>query len=436
MRLHETLQRRICRTGFCLLCVLPTAGVLGYSTSRKMPSHTRRCERELCERLGLAVKLRAASYPKPALTRYEGLELADPETGETGLRCAWLELESVDGRVVISAGQGEIETGRLPQLWQLLLRRLRHELPGAAELRLTPCQLTLHGPDGSQTYDDVRGGIEPTDQGETIEIRFRIAGADTAEEASLRLVRDRSNLVPNTRLELDTGGGDLPVSIFAPLADVTGWLGGGSSFRGVLWVDQAADGWNAEMAGRLRGVDLQTLVADHFPHQLDGEAEIEIGKAIVHRGRLIEANGSLAAGPGTMGTSLIDAAVDVLGCEGDGLGQDVNAVAFDELAFRFRIGAGGLTLAGTCRRARLRGAVLVDTEGRILLGQAPQGTVGPVIGLVRLLVPQSKVQVPATRETSALVGLLPIPPIVAPIRDDALPRAGAVRIGPKRVGEK
>jgi hypothetical protein len=341
-----------------------------------------------------------------------------------------LEVERVDGRLVVSVGQPEIETDRLDLVWELLLRRLRRELAGESRLRLAPCQLTLRRRDGSQTYDDVCGEIEPTNQGEAIEIHFRVAGADDAEDTNLHILRDRSKSVPATRMELDTGGGALPVSIFAPLADVAGWLGSGARFAGALWVDEAGDGWNAELTGHLLGIDLQTLIGDHFPHQLDGGADLEIGKALVRRGRLVEANGTFRAGPGTIGTSLVAAAVESLDCRAGKIDRDLAAVAFEELAFHFRIGAGGLVLSGACKSVETRPTVLAGTAGRVLLGPPPEGSVPPVIGLVRMLVPQSEVQVPATRETAALIALLPIPPIVPANGAAGRPRASRLRLTP------
>ncbi|HUY34525.1 MAG TPA: hypothetical protein VMV69_17400 [Pirellulales bacterium] len=434
LRLHETLRRRVCRASFCLLCVLPTAGLLGFSASRTHPSHTRRCESELSDLLGLRAKLAVVRYPRPGVTLYEGLELADPETGECALRCPWLEFESVDGRVLLSATRPEIETARLKLLWELLMRRLRRELATDGEVRLSPCQVTLRASRGSQTYDVTQALVEHVDQGEAIEIRFRPTGADDSEPAAFRVVRERSQAVPFTRLEIMTYASELPVSIFAPLADVEAWLGGDSRFAGSFWIDELADGWKADMTGQLRGVDLQSLIGDRFPHQLNGPADIEIDRALFDRGRLTEADGSFSAGPGTIGTSLLDAAVESLELEPGQFNRTrKTALAFEELAFRFHVDAGGLVIAGACRGAPSRGVVLVGSNDRVLLASPREGSLPPVIGIIRMLVPQSEVRVPATRETAGLLQVLPVPPIV-PRNDGARerPPEGRLRLAPSR----
>jgi len=407
--------------------------MLGYSASRNLPSHTRRCESELGELLGLRVTLAEVRYPRPGATLYEGLELANPETGNCVLRCPWLEIESIDNRVVLSATQPEIEMTGLGMVWDLLMRRLRHELATDGEVRLTPCQVTLRASRGSQTYEVTQALLESVDQGEAIEIRFRTAGSDESEPVSFRVVRDRSEPTPFTRLELYTFGGELPVSIFTPLADVESWVGEAARFSGSLSVNQSAAGWGADVTGHLLGVDLQTLIGDHFPHQLAGEADIEIIRALIHHGRLAEAAGSFSTGPGTIGTSLLDAAVESLEFEPGKFNRTrKNALAFEEMALRFRIDAGGLGLAGACHTGP-RGGVVVGSKGRVLLASPPEGSMPPVISVVRMLVPQSAVQVPATRETAGLLQVLPIPPIVPP-QDGANegPPEGRLRLAPSR----
>ncbi len=83
---------------------------------------------------------------------------------------------------------------------------------------------------------------------------------------------------------------------------------------------------------------------------------------------------------------------------------------YQRLNLAFEASPLGLSLRG--ETAPQRGAVLVDDQDRVLV-QELAGRV-PVVNLVRALVPQSAVQVPATLETDGLTHWLPVPPIVAP----------------------
>jgi hypothetical protein len=56
-----------------------------------------------------------------------------------------------------------------------------------------------------------------------------------------------------------------------------------------------------------------------------------------------------------------------------------------------------------------------------------------VLDLVRTLVPQSDVQVPATRETAGLTGALPVPSIVLrPGTEEPLPHVRPLGVNPLR----
>ncbi|MEX2114937.1 MAG: hypothetical protein WD845_17220, partial [Pirellulales bacterium] len=58
-----------------------------------------------------------------------------------------------------------------------------------------------------------------------------------------------------------------------------------------------------------------------------------------------------------------------------------------------------------------------------------QGSSGrqPAVNLLRTLVPQSAVHVPATRETNPLAAFLPVPPLVSPAgQEGPLPQARAI----------
>jgi hypothetical protein len=428
-RLHQSVRRRICQASFCLFCLLPTAVMFGWSISCKLPGHVRACERQLSEQLGLSTRLAGVSYPQPGMCLFEELELADPETGESIFRCRLLEVSRNDDALVLMPSDPVLEADRLHRLWDLLSRRLRGELANQEQMLLLPCSLTLISARGEQTYEVLDGRLESDDRGEAAELRFRLAGVDMPEPASIRVVRNQQHQPPSNRVSLTTGSAALPCSLFAPIADLETVLGARATFAGSLWADDAKAGWEAEIAGRFDEVDLRQLVTGRFPHILDGAAAVEITEARFQRSRLIEAYGRLNAGPGVIGPSLLRAAVDALGCDSrPGSGRNSQST-YSQLAFSFGVDDEGLKLAGACE-GYTPGTLLVDGDGRPLLTKSadrPQA----VINLLRLLVPASEVLVPATGETADLIPWLPVPPIVPPREADGAetaPRA-TPRIG-------
>lgn len=83
-------------------------------------------------------------------------------------------------------------------------------------------------------------------------------------------------------------------------------------------------------------------------------------------------------------------------------------LAFDHIGLDFRIDNRGIRIAGRC--PEMPGAVVV-VGGRAILSE-PAGTPGspqPVAALIQALVPAGEISIPATRQTSSLARLLPIP---------------------------
>ena len=444
-RLHDNTRRRICRAVFLLLCVVPTTGVSVWCARRHLPrvvtAEAERLEREL----GLDVSLAGLRYLRPGRVLYEGLELADPETGRPLLRCRaleadWQQSTDREGRprasLVLIASQPEIEATAADRLAELLDRMLRRPtilrtVPGGSQtdVRLAAGQLTLRAAGGSQTLSELQGSIESLAGGTRAEASFRLAGIDTPQPIRIRVVRNRQITPPATGFELDTGGGAVPCGLLAVGLPLLERLGPRSRLRGYIWANQTGDGqtsaaqtsagWEGEFAGQVYDVDLDDLVSGHFPHKLGGTVQVTVQSARFRRQRLEEAAGTLVAGPGVISRSLIDAAVERLGLQRGGEPQTPGElVPYEQLAVGFLIDARGLQLQGGCSPsghrsgALVAGAILVDRQGR-LLGE-PVVQPQPVVALVRTLVPASQHQVPATRQTDWLIGHLPVPQVVPP----------------------
>ena len=79
---------------------------------------------------------------------------------------------------------------------------------------------------------------------------------------------------------------------------------------------------------------------------------------------------------------------------------------FDELAADFTLDAGGLSIRGACGKSR--SGIVMQSGSNVLLAESTAGPLSPV-ALVRMLVPDNRVQVPATRQTDWLLHILPLP---------------------------
>jgi len=188
-------------------------------------------------------------------------------------------------------------------------------------------------------------------------------------------------------------------------------LGAHCRFRGSMKARETAQGWDGELAGQLLGVDLSELVSAQFPHRLSGQADLVVEQLRFHGDRIEQVSGSLAAGPGLIGRSLLKSAGESLGLVPAGeiktLGQ---SVPYEQLAWGFAVDEHGLAIRGQCGEPAA-GAMLRDRSGALMLEPAKASQ--PVSNIVRMLVPNSDVQVPFSRGTKELTDFLPAPAVHA-----------------------
>ena len=183
------------------------------------------------------------------------------------------------------------------------------------------------------------------------------------------------------------------------------------------------------MDGKLKQIDLRAAVSEQFPHQLSGNAELEIKHAVVHAGRLEEAEGIIRGGPGKASPSLLSAAAAFLGLTRGGMDSPPsppsavanpgNQNSYDELAAEFKLDGGKISIHGQC--AGKQNGIIMRSGTETLLADSTRGP-APVVAIIQMLVPDSRVQVPATRQTDWLLNLLPVPDIV-PGDPQAVPQA-------------
>ena len=282
LQLYDKTRRRVCIGGFLALAVLPTALVAAWCVSRYLPGHLQAEAEQLGRQLGVEVRLQGLKHPRPGVVLYEGLEMADPETGQVLLRCRLLEVASQpadSGRhrrptLTLTAAQPEIEAAAIHRLWELLERTIElHHGRLENDLQLAAAELTLKAGADSQSLTDLEGCLTTVSAGTDAEVHFRLAGSDTPEPVRLRVVRNRQLSPPASGFELYTGGGDLPCRMLAMGLKELKPLGTQCRFNGSLWANETPNGWEGEITGQMTDVDFGGLVSDHFPHRLSGRGD-------------------------------------------------------------------------------------------------------------------------------------------------------------------
>lgn len=431
--LHETTRIRLCRRAFVVLCVLPTCAVLAWCAFVNGPIHRRLHEQALARQLGWHVRLAQVTSPRPGLTLYEELELTDPEAGQLLARLPFVEVQTTGDAITIKLPFPSMVNGtRLATFWRLAHEQLRdaHEW---RQLRIEAQNVTLHLSDGDQSFTQVRGELDNAEHQAQLKLNFcrATAGDAPVEPAELSILRNRQSTPPASVIQFHTGGTPLPCALVASVWPGVESLGTASTFAGKVSAAEASGPWKAEFSGRVSGIDLDLLMGQ-FPHKLSGPAEATLERVNLQDGRVESAIGTLVAGPGVISRSLIHSAQANLHVQlaPEAVSGAENRPHYKQLHLAFNMAEGSLALTGEIPDQK--GALLVDVNDRVLARQ-PDVVNQPVVNLVRTLVPQTAVQVPATRETDGLTRFLPVPSIVTPAGSETpLPQAKALRLGPRR----
>jgi hypothetical protein len=394
--LHYTTRRFFCRTGFLLLCLVPTAAVLAWALWLATPAHVDACRVELERQLQLAVKLASVNHPEPGVSIFEGLELLRPRSRQRLAYLPRLEVIERGGKRLLIATGPEIE-----QLGLAYLQQKHDAMLGGGQNTFLAASLIARISGAEHQLKDIRIVASQTTAGEELHGQCRTADGPIKLHV-LAAPGEKST----TRWEFDTGGAPLACLLVSESVPWLKHLGDQATFEGSLAITSDENGISGELRGRLVEIDLARAIAGNFPHRLDGSAELIIERARISQNRLVEIAGQLRGGPGLISPSLRIAAaeaMELLASEA-ALHPD-SLLEYEELACEFKLNAAGLKLLGRCSQAP-PGAILIDRR-QMLLGE-PRRQPLPVAALVRTLVPPSSSWVPASRQSGWLLGVLPL----------------------------
>jgi len=406
-----TVRRRMCRVTFCILCLLPTLLVGGVAmfvnTSAYRSARISRWQSRLSAQLGLRVSCSRVDWNGSARFVAHGIELRDPETDACLARASSATVMTTDDQPVIRLGQPEVSFRQLPRLVEVLHEHLmlRRAETGIA-FRLFAPILVLERGSGSESVLDVHLVLDVHDSSTEAFIEFRPTDANEDQRVRLRMVRNRQLSPPATGWELHTGSVDLPCHLALGALPALSQLGDTCVFRGSIWSEHLATGWQAEISGIFRGLDLDRLVTGQFPHKLSGTAELTLIRMIVHRNRLVEARGHLRAGGGVVSQTLLSAAEEHLALKRCPPLTEATLLRYEDLYVGFSLDHEGLVIAG---RDDQHQTLLTDSRGPLLTSRASKSV--PSHALARFLVPLADMNIPASKKAIALLQALPLPPV-------------------------
>jgi hypothetical protein len=288
-------------------------------------------------------------------------------------------------------------------------------------MRLEAAELTLRWPEGAQTFVGCGVTIETNEKGVSAVGGCQLAHGVQPQTCKFQIDRQIISGQPATSFRFETGEAKLPCGLLLAALGRENQLGATSTFDGSIDGIETPNGWHVACDGAIGEIALQSVINDQFPQQLRGVAEVSALKAEFQDGRLESAKGDLHAGPGYVGGSLLAAAHNCLAMQTNiAPSQLATALAYEKLSLSFAIDSKGLTIKGRCGD-RPSGDVIWAAKNQSLLHESSGGPI-PVVALVQMLVPDSQVQVPATRQTDWLLRMLPLPDVL-PHDPQTAPRA-------------
>ncbi len=418
--LYDQTRRRISIALFVLLALVPTAAVLACALWLNTDAHVQSEAAHLGRQLGLSVTVKAIRHLTPSKTIYEGVQLADPETGRAIFSCSQLEAlwrsETDDAgnpqpSLLLSATEAQLDADHSQQAWLALQRFLTRQTVSAdIDLQFSAASLALQAPAGPHALQDVQIRFRSAPSETWADLHFRLAQTDMPDPVRLCAWRDRKSTPPGTGLLLDTGRSTIPCSLLPSCLAVSDLFGPQSLAQIYLQASQTEQGWTGQAKAQLWRVDLDRLVTGRLPHTLHGLGQIAIDSAQFSQGRLTQLQGNLQAPGGQLSASFLDAASQWLNLQktGDAGPAPPDArslVTYSDLAVGFLIDDHGLQIWGRTPTA----PILSGPQGPLLSQTAASQQPMPVASLLNTLFPMARVQVPASHQAQSLLSRLPCP---------------------------
>ncbi len=394
---------------FCAVCLLPTlvvgTAVIVFRTPLYRAAQADAWQRWLSSQLGVEVQLAEIRACGGRRWLAGGLECRDPESHAWLVRVRSADIARTARGWQVLLGQPQVNVRHLSRLAALVHERvMQHSHVPQTPIQLASAAVELTDESRSESILDVRSAMDAQAAGAELLLEFRTPTSAPDERMRMRFVRNRQLDPPASGWELHTDAAGLPCSVALPWLPALRHLGAACVFQGSVWCEQRPAGWDAELRGTFRAVDLQQLVTRQFPHKLSGSAEFTLRRCTIDAGRVTDVQGRLVSAGGMISQSLLDAAAQTLGLTLYARAAADGLLAYQDLAVDFSLSAAGLVLAPP---GSPDAPLLTDRDGPLLSvrDRVPRSP----LSLVHLLVPQVDMQVPATRETAAIVQALPLP---------------------------
>ncbi|WP_145281286.1 hypothetical protein [Pirellulimonas nuda] len=409
--LHETTQRRVCRTAFLTVCVLPTLLVAAWVGWRVQPGWRATRVAQIGHELAARLECRRLTTPRPGQWRLEGCVCLDLESGEELLRASRVDAWPLDGGWRVAVGEASLDITQLEHAAERTSHWLRSDWPGVVLASVDRLKV-VDGDTALADWQGVRARLASLGEPDALTGReLSVVHHGVGGELTLLMQRNRQVTPATTRVTLSTGDTPLPVRLCAALIPCAPSLGDAATVTGRLVAHFEAEP-HGEVQGELQCVDMALLTGGRFTTDAPGSVALN---DLTWRGdKIASLDGVLSSGAGRVARPLVYAAYTKLGCAPSATFSEQwntsteQEVAFDRLVLALRLDETGFSLRGDEPQQGAAGVVL-SRGGQPLLSE-PTTTHLPLATLVQTLAPEGPAMLPASAEAGAITRRLPMPP--------------------------
>lgn len=409
--LHERTRNSICRLGFLLGCLAPTVCLGGWLAIRQGEGYREARRAEWREAVGTDLSIGKLEFPRPNVVRVSEIALRPAFGLAAALSASTIEMVTTPSRIMLSAKDGQLDLSSVSELVRAISPGARGISPNQ-EIRAWLGQLHVRAGGETIVLYDVHLKVERAKEETKGTAWFRLTEGSGADGRIVVQVTEKE--VDGTtyrQAELHTLGADAPTELLGISQSATDAIPAGCRFSGSIWTNERPEGWEMQIREGRLGFDLGRWVGDRFGRRVSGTAQLTIHDAIVRNGRIERASGTLEAGSGEIGESLLASLCEALGFRRAGQAPAAAATLhFDQVGVKFQMDGAGVAFKGDCKGPELGVAIL--QAGRPLLYE-PDGPSGPAAQLAIALAAPGALLAPANAETQSLLSRLPIPPAAA-----------------------
>jgi hypothetical protein len=409
---HETTRKRICRTAFVLLCLVPTVATAAWIVDRRLPSHAAAQAARVGAFLQVQVELAGYREPRPNSIRCDAVTLADGAAGGALVRLQGIRLVNLGGTYSITADGATIEPRQVAVLASKLASWLASSEALAADIQIGRIAIDVVGRE--VVLGAAKARLDRDSSGAArLRVVIRALNSSPDEKPSVQVVVERSATKPDaTTVAILEAFTPLPA---AALAGVPGLdaVDADANFAGVVRWTLNADGVTGAAKCRLDNVELGSVLPVGSPHVAIGRGAVTLTDFSWRQRRLERLVGALTVEMAEVSLSLLAAAVKHLYCvqASDGVNTTGSKLLIDvdRLACRFVLDRNGLTVTGDMPASDRLPAGCLATSGGVCLLMQPQYVDVPTGAWVQFVAGPANSWVPASAEAVKVAERLPLP---------------------------